>query len=269
MTNYVQPTACEILNVKQETDIEWTFRIATDIKPQHGQFLELSIPQIGECPISVSEQGDGWLEFTIRNVGKVTNVIFDKKAGDHLFLRGPYGRGWPVDELKDKHVFVIAGGTGVSPVRSTLNYCYKNPGYVKSMNLVCGFKNSESVLFENDLANWKEAFDNTWYCLDNEEKEGFHKGFVTGIVKDLPLKEAGDDYAVLVVGPPGMMKFTGLELMKNGFDENKIWMSFERKMSCAIGKCGHCRIDEVYVCLEGPVFPYTVARELVDQEGER
>ena len=63
-----------------------------------------------------------------------------------------------------------------------------------------------------------------------------------------------------------MMKFAGLELIKNGFDENQIWMSFERKMSCAIGKCGHCRIDEVYVCREGPVFPYTIAKDLVDQE---
>ena len=264
MTNYVQPQACEILSVNHETDIEYTFRIATDIKPSHGQFLELSVPKIGECPISVSEQGDGWLEFTIRKVGKVTDVIFEKKAGDHLFLRGPYGKGWPVDQLKDKHVFVIAGGTGVSPVRSTLNFLAANPGYAKSVNLVCGFKNTESVLFKNDLENWKEKFNNTWYCLDNEEAEGFRTGLVTTVVPELPLEEAGDDYAVLVVGPPVMMKFAGLELLKNGFDENKIWMSFERKMSCAIGKCGHCRIDEVYVCLDGPVFPYTIAKDLVD-----
>ena len=78
------------------------------------------------------------------------------------------------------------------------------------------------------------------------------------------VKEAGEDYAVVVVGPPPMMKFTGIELLKNGFEEEKIWMSFERKMSCAIGKCGHCRIDEVYVCLDGPCFPYTVAKDLVD-----
>ena len=199
MTNYVQPQACEILSVNHETDIEYTFRIATDIKPSHGQFLELSVPQIGECPISVSEQGDGWLEFTIRKVGKVTDVIFEKKAGDHLFLRGPYGKGWPVDELKDKHVFVIAGGTGVSPVRSTLNFLAKNPGYAKSVNLVCGFKNYESVLFHNDLENWKNTFNGTWYCLDNEEHEGFRKGLVTTVVNELPLKEAGEDYAVLVV----------------------------------------------------------------------
>ena len=74
----------------------------------------------------------------------------------------------------------------------------------------------------------------------------------------------GDGVSVVVVGPPPMMKFTGLELMNNGVDAEKVWMSFERKMSCAVGKCGHCRIDEVYVCLDGPVFPYTVARDLVD-----
>ncbi|MBQ1384300.1 MAG: anaerobic sulfite reductase subunit AsrB [Firmicutes bacterium] len=266
MTNYMQPQPYEILSVKHETDIEYTFRIATDIKPEHGQFLQLSIPKIGECPISVSEQGEGWLEFTIRKVGKVTDVIFQKKAGDCLFLRGPYGKGWPMDQIKGKHLFVVAGGTGVSPVRSLLNYCVKNEGFVKSVSLICGFKSYDSVLFRNDLEKWNEKF-NTWFCLDNEEHEGFNKGFVTAYVDQLPLaavKEAGEDYAVVVVGPPPMMKFTGIELLKNGFEEEKIWMSFERKMSCAIGKCGHCRIDEVYVCLDGPCFPYTVAKDLVD-----
>ena len=80
----------------------------------------------------------------------------------------------------------------------------------------------------------------------------------------LPWKDFGEDYTVLVVGPPPMMKFTGLALMDHGVEAEKVWMSFERKMSCAVGKCGHCRIDEVYVCLDGPVFPYPVARDLVD-----
>ena len=264
MTNYVQPQACKILSVNRETDTEYTFRIATDMKPQHGQFLELSVPQIGECPISVSEQDDGWLECTIRKVGKVTDVIFQKKAGDILFLRGPYGRGWPVDELEEKHVFIIAGGTGVSPVRSTLNFLAENPDYARSVNLVCGFKNYESVLFKNELESWKEKFDDTWYCLDNEEHEGFRKGLVTTVINELPFGGVDEEYVVLVVGPPIMMKFVGLELLKRGIDESKIWMSFERKMSCAIGKCGHCRIDEVYICLDGPVFPYTIAKDLVD-----
>ena len=87
---------------------------------------------------------------------------------------------------------------------------------------------------------------------------------VTAFVPEIPFASFDGDYAVVVVGPPPMMKFTGLELMNNGVDAEKVWMSFERKMSCAVGKCGHCRIDEVYVCLDGPVFPYTVARDLVD-----
>lgn len=263
MFNPIQPQPCKILSVKHETELEYTFRIATDIAPKHGQFLQLSIPKIGEAPISVSEQGDGWLEFTIRKVGKLTNVIFDKQAGDVMFLRGPYGKGWPMDELKGKNLIVVAGGTGVSPVRSLLNYCLKNKGFVKSVNLICGFKNNESVLFKGDLANWKSAF-NARFCLDNEEKEGFSKGLVTAYIKDIPLASFGDDYVAVVVGPPIMMKYAGLELLKCGYDEKKIWMSFERKMSCAIGKCGHCRIDEHYVCLDGPVFPYTIAKTLVD-----
>jgi len=92
--------------------------VATDAKPAHGQFMQLSIPMIGEAPISVSAQGDGWLEFTIRSVGKVTNVIFEKEAGDTLFLRGPYGKGWPVEQFRDKHLVVITGGTGLAPLHA-------------------------------------------------------------------------------------------------------------------------------------------------------
>ena len=113
MVNPVQPKACTILSVKKESLHEWTFRVASAAKPAHGQFMQLSILMIGEAPISVSAQGDGWLEFTIRSVGKVTDVIFKKEAGDTLFLRGPYGNGWPVEQFKDKHLVVITGGTGL------------------------------------------------------------------------------------------------------------------------------------------------------------
>ena len=263
MMNPVQPQACEILSVKKESRHEWTFRVATDAKPAHGQFMQLSIPKIGEAPISVSAQGDGWLEFTIRSVGKVTNVIFEKEAGDTLFLRGPYGKGWPVEQFQGKHLVVITGGTGLAPVRSMLNMLADDPDYVKSVHLISGFKNEEGIVFHSELEAWKDKF-STIYALDNDTKEGWRTGMVTAFVPEVPFASFDGDYAVVVVGPPPMMKFTGLELMKNGVDAEKVWMSFERKMSCAVGKCGHCRIDEVYVCLDGPVFPYTVARDLVD-----
>ena len=261
--NPVLPKPSTILDVHKESEHEWTFRVATDAKPEHGQFMQLSIPKVGEAPISVSAQGDGWLEFTIRSVGHVTDVIFSKEAGDTLFLRGPYGKGWPLEAFKDKHMVVITGGTGLAPVRSMLRYFEENPGYVKDVHLICGFKNEAGIVFAPELARWAECFTTT-YALDTDAKEGWRTGFVTEFVKELPFDTFDDDYAVVVVGPPPMMKFTGLELVRCGAQPEKMWMSFERKMSCAVGKCGHCRIDEVYVCLDGPVFPYTVARDLVD-----
>ena len=255
MFNPVQPQPCTILSVKKESAHEWTFRVASDAKPAHGQFMQLSIPKIGEAPISVSAQGDGWLEFTIRSVGK--------EAGDTLFLRGPYGKGWPVEEFRGKHLVVITGGTGLAPVRSLLNMLAADPGYVESVHLISGFKNEAGIVFHGELEAWKSQF-HTTYALDTDPKEGWRTGFVTEFVKEIPFDSFGGNYAVVVVGPPPMMKFTGLELVKCGADPEKIWMSFERKMSCAVGKCGHCRIDETYVCLDGPVFPYTVARDLVD-----
>ncbi len=263
MRNELQPQACRILSVKHESVHEWTFRVETEAKVQHGQFMQLSIPRVGEAPISVSAQGDGWLEFTLRPVGKVTSEIFEKQAGDVLFLRGPYGHGWPKAELDGKHLVVITGGTGLAPVRSLLNHYAAHMDEVKDVHVISGFKNDESIVFTENLEQWKEKF-GTIYALDNDEKAGFRTGMVTAFVKEIPWQDFGDDYAVIVVGPPVMMKFTGLELLKNGVKEDHIWMSFERKMSCAIGKCGHCRIDETYVCLDGPVFNYTKAKELVD-----
>lgn len=263
MTNPLQPSPCEIMNVTKESAHEWTFRVATQDKVEHGQYMQLSIPKIGECPISVSAQGDGWLDFTIRNVGKVTNVIFEKKPGDVVFLRGPYGHGWPMDEFKGKHMVVIAGGTGLAPVRSMLNLFAEQPDYVKSVHLIVGFRDVDGIVFQKELEEWKQKF-TTIYTLDQGEKEGWRNGMVTVYVESIPFEIFNDDYAVVVVGPPPMMKFTGIELLRNEVDPEKIWMSFERKMSCAIGKCGHCRIDETYICVDGPVFPYTVARDLVD-----
>ncbi len=263
MTNPVKPNPCKILSVYRESAQEWTFRVETNTEVDHGQFMQLSIPKIGECPISVSSQGQGWLEFTIRSVGKVTNVIFSKEAGDTLFLRGPYGKGWPMDQFERKSLVVITGGTGLAPVRSLLNMCLENPDYAKDVYTINGFKNEEGIVFKKELEAWRKNF-HSIYTLDNDRKDGWQTGMVTAFVKDIPWESFEGDYAVAVVGPPPMMKFTGLELLKNGVDPEKIWMSFERKMSCAIGKCGHCRIDETYVCLDGPVFPYTVARDLVD-----
>ena len=263
MYNPLQPQACEILSVRKQGGHEYTFRVKSDAKPLPGQFMQLSIPKIGECPISVSGFGDGWLEFTVRSVGEVTNVIFEKQPGDLLFLRGPYGKGWPIDEIRGKNVVVVAGGTGLAPARELLNLCADEQGFAKSTTLICGFKDEAGIVFQEDLDRWAEKF-RTVYALDNDEKSGWRVGMVTKFIKEIDFKAFGDDYELIVVGPPMMMKFVCQEALACGAKEENMWLSFERKMSCAIGKCGHCRIDETYVCLDGPVFPYKVAKNLVD-----
>lgn len=263
MNNPLQPMACEILSVKKQGGHEFTFRVKSDAKPMPGQFMQLSIPKIGECPISVSGCCEGFLEFTIRSVGEVTNVIFEKQPGDILFLRGPYGKGWPIEEIKGKKVVVVAGGTGLSPVRELLNMCADESGFAQSTTLICGFKDEDGIVFNDDLDRWAAKF-RTIYALDKAEKPGWRVGMVTKFINEIGIKELGDDYVFIVVGPPVMMKYVCLEALACGAKEENMWLSFERKMSCAIGKCGHCRIDETYVCLDGPVFPYKVAKNLVD-----
>lgn len=177
-------------------------------------------------------------------------------------MRGPYGNSFPVNKYKGKDLVVIAGGTGVSPVRSLLKYFYDNSEEIKSLHFIAGFKDENSVLFKEDLNNFKTKF-NTIYTLDKKKVDGFEVGLVTEHISKIPF-DSFDDYNVIVVGPPVMMHFTALELLKNGVPEDKIWVSFERKMSCGVGKCGHCKINETYVCLEGPVFNYTKAKDLLD-----
>ena len=262
MTNIMMPQPHEILSVLKETQAEYTFRVACNAKTQHGQFFMLSIPKIGEAPISVSGKGPGYVEFTIRKVGRLTEGVFGLKAGDTLFMRGPYGNAFPVEQFENKNLVFITGGTGLAPVRTLINHFYDHPEICKSVYLISGFKDVNAVLFSDDIRRFQEKFHMT-ATLDNTAAPGFETGLVTEHIKKIPFA-AFDDFNVVVVGPPIMMHFAARELITNGVDESKIWVSFERKMSCAVGKCGHCKINETYVCLEGPVFNYVKAKELLD-----
>ncbi|MGI6731056.1 MAG: anaerobic sulfite reductase subunit AsrB [Anaerovoracaceae bacterium] len=263
MNNITLPTPHKILKVIKETNAEYTFRVAYDGETDHGQFFQLSIPKVGEAPISVSGKGEGWVEFTIRKVGRLTEGIFGLQPGDMLFMRGPYGNSFPIEKFKGKDLVFITGGTGMSPVRTMLNHFTEHPEEVNSLYLIAGFKDENCVLFCDDLEKYKSSICNTICTLDDSQVEGFETGLVTAHISKIPFKDF-EDYNVVVVGPPIMMHFAAKELLKNGVEESKIWLSFERKMSCAVGKCGHCKIDETYVCLEGPVFNYTKAKDLLD-----
>ena len=262
MKNIMLPTGHKIISVLKETKAEYTFRVEYEGQTDHGQFFQLSIPKIGEAPISVSGRGEGYVEFTIRKIGRLTEGIFGLNPGDMLFMRGPYGKPFPVESFKGKDLVVICGGTGMAPVKTTLNYFYEHRDEIGSVHLIAGFKDINCVLFTEELEKFAGCF-NTIKTLDNSSAPGFETGMVTAHIGKIPF-ESFEDYNVVIVGPPVMMHFAALECLKHGAKEDKIWVSFERKMSCAVGKCGHCKINETYVCLEGPVFNYTVAKELLD-----
>ncbi len=263
LQNEYRPFLTEIKEIVKHTDIEYTFRVTYEGAVKPGQFFEVSIPKYGEAPISVCGINDGTVDLTIRRVGKVTNEIFQHRAGDRLFLRGPYGNGFEVENYKNKELVIVAGGTGLSPVRGVVEYFAEHPREVKGMTLIAGFKTPRDILFQADFARWREKMQ-VILTVDQAEEGSTHQvGLVTEYIPRLALNNAGKAVAV-VVGPPAMMRFTTLALLKAGFREENIWISQERKMCCGIGKCGHCKVNDTYVCLDGPVFNFTKNRTLID-----
>ncbi len=263
LKNSYIPFLSSIKKVKRHTETDYTFTMTYegDVKP--GQFFEVSLPKYGEAPISVSGIGPGTVDMTIRRVGKVTGEVFEQYEGDHLFLRGPYGNGFDVKDYEGKEVVIVAGGTGLSPVREVVNYLANNPDVRKNFTLVTGFKSPSDILFAEDLERWEKT-SNVILTVDGG-CEGYDGkvGLCTEFIKDLSIDDVSTAVAI-VVGPPMMMKFTLIELLKRGFLEENIWISHERKMCCGIGKCGHCKVNDTYICLDGPVFKYTEGKNLVD-----
>lgn len=261
--NEYLPIPAKILEVIRHTDLEYTFRMrwVGDVKP--GQFFEVSVPKYGEAPISVSGIDKDSVDLTIRRVGKVTNEVFERYVGDTLFLRGPYGNGFDTAWYKGRELVVIAGGTGLSPVRGIVEYFAKRPDERSSMTLIAGFKTPEDILFRNDLARWSQTMD-VILTVDNAGGDAaFREGLVTAYIPGLKFSDL-ENTAAIVVGPPAMMRFSVKALLERGVPETNIWVSQERKMCCGLGKCGHCRIGESYVCLDGPVFNYSQAKDLLD-----
>lgn len=263
MKNEYIPKSSRVLEVIKHTSLEYTFRMEFegDVKP--GQFFEISIPKYGEAPISVSGIGEGYVDFTIRRVGKVTNEIFENYVGDRLWIRGPYGNGFDVNLYKGKELVVIAGGTGLSPVKGVVDYFAHHKEEVKKITLIAGFKSPSDVLFRKDFQFWEEKI----HVIRTVDKapEGYEGpvGMVTKYIPDLPITDP-DNTVFICVGPPIMIKFTVMEILKRGIEEKNIWISHERKMCCGLGKCGHCKIGDTYICLDGPVFNYVDGKELID-----
>lgn len=257
------PFKSEILEVIKHTPIEYTFRMSYEGDVKAGQFFEVSIPKYGEAPISVSGIGENFVDLTIRRVGKVTNEIFENYVGDTLLLRGPYGNGFDKNDYKNKDIIIIAGGTGLSPVRGIVDYFAMNNNERGRMTLICGFKTPQDILFKADLENWEKNLDLVLTVDNADGDKNYKEGLVTKYIPQIKLGDLNNTVAI-VVGPPAMMKFSVLGLLDIGLKEENIWISHERKMCCGLGKCGHCKVNDTYICLDGPVFNYTKGKLLVD-----
>ena len=178
-------------------------------------------------------------------------------------MRGPYGNGFDLDDYRGKDLIVVAGGTGLSPVRGVIDHFAMHPKERGTMTLICGFKTPQDILFRDDLKRWQQHLDLILTVDDATGDSTIREGLVTQYIPELTLNDSAHT-AAIVVGPPAMMRFSVQALLAIGLPEENIWISHERKMCCGLGKCGHCRINSTYVCLNGPVFNFSQSKHLID-----
>lgn len=265
MKNEYMPYPAIIDEIRKETFDTKTFRvrfadksIANSFEYKQGQFMEVSILGAGEAPISItsSPSRKGFLEFTIRAVGKVTKSIHELNKGDTLYLRGPYGNAFPFEELKGENLYFIAGGIGLAPVRSLINLVMDNRKDFKHIKILYGARTPNDLCFMDELKEWENIPDTeVWLTVDKPcDGWGCKIGVVTELWKET--KITPENAVSIVCGPPIMIKFVALKLNESGFKDKDIIMTLERFMKCGIGKCGHCNIGEKFVCIDGPVFTY-------------
>jgi sulfhydrogenase subunit gamma (sulfur reductase) len=223
-----------------------------------GQFLELWVPGAGECPISVcSDLHDGVIELCVRRTGRVTDALFKLREGDWVGLRGPYGMGFPVDRLEGKNVCLVAGGLGIAPIRSLLQYILNRREKFGKVVLVYGMRHSDDLLFRHEMKQLLRRSDIDVY-IGAEEMSGpevppvpTQLGRVTDMLR---MADIDETFECAICGPPVMYPYVVKELKAKGVIESQLWLSLERHMKCGIGKCGHCFIGGRFTCKEGPVF---------------
>ena len=269
MNNIYNSKPAKVLSIKNHTDSERSILLEYYAKNEPGKFVIVSLPGVGEVPISVSGFTPRGIELTIRNAGKVTSHIFRAKKGDYLHIRGPYGSMFPVDKFFAKHLLIIAGGSGMAAVKPVVEYFQKSDSCsLKELDILAGFRSPRHVLFRDELKIWQKWSKRCNIILtvdtaeDEEEAWKGSIGFVVEHVKEI--KRLGEDTYCVIIGPPAMMVNTVNELFLFGVKPENVWMSFERHMKCGVGKCGHCRIRDKYVCVDGPVFNYKEAKDLLD-----
>jgi len=233
---------------------------ALSFRNRPGQFVMISVLGAGEAPFSISSTPSrpGLLEFCIRKTGVVTDALFRVKENDLIGLRGPYGNGFPVDNMVGKDILIVMGGLGAAPLRSVLLYCLDNRDQFGRIILLHGAKRPAEMIFRDEFLSMKKRDDLECYLSVDEDDSGQwteNTGVVTTLFPKLENIDPANTYA-LVCGPPIMYKFVLKELVNLHIPKGQILVTLERRMKCGVGKCGHCAIDYIYTCLDGPVFTY-------------
>jgi len=265
----------EIVDVKRQTydTRTYTLRFVSDesqreFSPVPGQFMMISVPGLGEAPFSLSSgpERNDCFEITVRKVGNLTGVLDRFGAGARVGVRGPYGKGWPVEMAKGKDVLIVAGGIGLAPLRPVIKMVQASRTLCGNLEVLYGARTPADEMFADEYDEWKRIKDTTLtLTVDSVSRDVTwpHKtGVVTALFDDM--KISAEDSIVMTCGPEIMMRFVARGLLARNFRRNRIYVSLERRMKCGMGHCGHCQIGSKFVCRDGPVFNYSDLEGLPD-----
>ena len=274
MNETLIPYAGVVTKITDQTPDVKTFRVEA---PEGGKLFEhlpgqcamLSVPGISEAMISItsSPTNKEYMEFSVKKCGCLTEWLHAMEEGQMITVRGPYGRHFPVDdELAGKNLVFVAGGIGLAPLRSVINYVRDNRDKYGRVDIIYGSRSKEDLVYYDEIVSeWMNEPDFHVHLTIDREQEGWdgHVGFVPTYVKELEFKP--ENTCVLICGPPIMIKFTLPGLIELGFDKTQIFTTMELRMKCGVGKCGRCNIGNKYVCKDGPVFRFDQLDELPDE----
>jgi len=256
------PRPYRVVSMRRETRDTFTLAldpVADDRVPfAAGQFNMLYVFGVGEIPISISgdPSRDGVLLHTVRVVGTVTKVLGRVKQGDIVGVRGPFGRGWPIEEARGFDVVIAAGGIGLAPLRPALYELLADRDQYGRILLLYGARTPQDMIYKRELNQWRGRFDLEVEVTVDSAPNGWRGdvGVLTTLIPRARFDPA--QTVVFVCGPEIMIRFTALELQNRGVPRRNIYVSLERNMKCGIGFCGRCQFGPTFICKDGPVFSY-------------
>jgi sulfhydrogenase subunit gamma (sulfur reductase) len=265
MDNRYIPLLARIVQIQTETYDTKSFELEFaepsvkerfQFKP--GQFVEASVLGVGEAPFGLSSNPNHPLTFriTVRAVGSVTQALHQLKAGDLIGIRGPFGNGFPFDEVKGKNILFIGGGIGLPPLRSLIEPMLESRPDFQDIQILYGARTPADLVYKDRLLEWAKMKDLRFIMTVDVGDATWtgDVGVVTTLFPKADLKI--ENTMAFVCGPPIMIKFVIQGLIQQGLNPKNIISTLERYMKCGIGKCGHCAVGHKYICLDGPVFSY-------------